>query len=77
MRTIAVETQLIVEDCCNCSMLFGMPADFRRRMKAGGEWFGPLSARSFSSSAQCDQNEIVPIPSSLFRVAHSGMRVSS
>src|SRR4051812_12994078 len=39
-KTIVVELDLVTEECCNCGIVFAMPRDFERRMRAApGTWF--------------------------------------
>ena len=37
---------IVIEECCNCGMSFGMTDEFRQRMLDSGEWFyGPVGHR--------------------------------
>lgn len=39
MPNVPVETELIIEDCCDCGVLFGLEKRHRKRLLDTGAWF--------------------------------------
>lgn len=51
--SLNVQTVLNTEECCNCHMLFAMPADFqRRRREEGGQFFCPQGHSQYYSDTE-------------------------
>lgn len=49
--TIEIVTSLVTEECCNCHMLFAVPADFERRRRRDHEiFFCPAGHRQHYSA---------------------------
>ena len=38
-QAISFQSELMIEECCNCGMLFAMSSDFQRRRRDSGEFF--------------------------------------